>query len=588
MDRLTNPYNSWMGSKIPPAKVQGIESYVVDSIPIRSKQSLTISELREGSPKVNKRHEIMEFGNSRSAKAWGSRRIHSTIYDGKGSSFISSEELKLSGFKENEQLQKLKNAIKEGTKITNLCLLMSDPEVLIACWSKIKSKEGGLTTAFEEKKPSNGLSEEWFKRTANSFINGSFDFKPARRVQIPNPNGKLNSITIPSLKDKIVMEAMRNFLEIIFEKEVSDKSNGWRPSRGRFSTLQQIKRTFGAARWFIEGDIGQQFPTLGHQILIGLLREKIDDQPFIDLIYKYLKVGYGVEHKDIKPIKVEVIQGGNLSPTLANIYMTSFDNWMEEKVIPTFEKGPCRRAHADGNDPSYKRINYVRYADEFLVGVIGSRKDCEEIRENMKNFLEKRLKFVMNIEKIKITHSTKGSVKFLEHRFHMTEINKIPINYNSRGVLTPRTPRLIMDAPIKEVVNKLVQGGFARGEGKPTRNGKFIHLPLPKLIQHYCSIERRIRQFYGKANNYDRLVARVHYVLKYSCALTIASKMRLRTMNRVFSKYGKNLSVRNEKGEIITSYLAFRGTRPDPTGYTPYNLSEKRKKGCARPLPTML
>ena len=604
MDRLTNLFNSLAGSKVP--LVRGVETCIVVSSPIRSKQPAKIIGLRGESPKVNKRHEMLEFGNSRNAKAWGSRRIHSTAFIcRKGSSLTSSKDALLSGFAGIEQLQNLKLAIKENTKINNLSEIMSDPEYLITCWTKIRSKKGSLTPTFEKNDTLDGINEEWFKKTSRTFRNGIFQFKPAQRTYISKSNGERRPLIMPSPKDKIVMEGMRFLLELIYEPEFSEKSYGWRSKRGCFTALGQIKIHFGGTRWFIEGDVSQQFSTINHKILAEILSEKIKDQPFIDLVFKYIKVGFGKRLDEIQPMNTGIIQGGNLSTMLANIYMNMFDQWMEKELMPRFNKGIRRKANPEytrmicegkamnkmiqtglGDDDQFKRIRYVRYADDFLVGVIGSKKDCESLRDEIKRFLADRLKLILNIEKTKISHAVLDSAKFLGHRIHMTELTKMPLKYNSEGVLTRRSPRLVQDAPLKEVVQKLIEKGFAKGEGQPCRNGKFVNLGLPEIIEHYKSIETGIRQFYAGANNQHRLSGRVHYILKYSCALTIASKMKLRTLSRVFGKYGKDLSIVDDKGRIIISYPSAQGTVTNShlvAGCTPVNLieklSERVKKG---------
>eukprot|EP00980_Cylindrotheca_fusiformis_P030292 scaffold24635_cov1547-Cylindrotheca_fusiformis.AAC.2 len=136
------------------------------------------------------------------------------------------------------------------------------------------------------------------------------------------------------------------------------------------------------------------------------------------------------------------------------------------------------------------------------------------------------------------------------------------IAYNSKGKLTRRTTNTVLDGPVDQIVEKLKQCGYANKKGSPTRNGRFINHPLYDMVEHYKMVERGILQYYKLANNYGRVAARTHYILKYSCALTIASKMKLTTLRRVFNKYGKNLSIKNELGETITDYPTTGYRRP--------------------------
>ena len=131
---------------------------------------------------------------------------------------------------------------------------------------------------------------------------------------------------MPSLRDKIVQEGIRILLNVIFEKDFRKSSHAFQTDKSCHTALNQIRLECGEVNWFIEGDIDQQYPSIDHGILVGLLREKIQDEPCIDIIYKYLKVGYG-ESKEEKriPMKIGLAQSGLISPILYNIYMHSFD-----------------------------------------------------------------------------------------------------------------------------------------------------------------------------------------------------------------------------------------------------------------------
>jgi hypothetical protein len=143
------------------------------------------------------------------------------------------------------------------------------------------------------------------------------------------------------------------------------------------------------------------------------------------------------------------------------------------------------------------------------------------------------------------------------------------IAQNRKGQLSRRTTNTILDGPIDRIVKKLNERGYTKKDGSPTRNGRFINHTLYDMIEHYKMVERGILQYYKLANNYGRVAARVHYILKYSCALTIASKMKLNTLRRVFNKYGKNLNIKNEAGEIITNYPTVDYRRPKKFNIAP-------------------
>jgi len=203
------------------------------------------------------------------------------------------------------------------------------------------------------------------------------------------------------------------------------------------------------------------------------------------------------------------------------------------------------------------------------MGLNGPKFYCEEIVEECRIFLSEQLKLTLNAEKTKITHSQSDSAKFLGYRVHKTKLSKMKISYNSKGRLTRRTTNTVLDGPVDQIVDKLKQRGYANNKGAPTRNGRFINHTLYEIVEHYKMVEKGILQYYKLANNYGRVAARTHYILKYSCALTIASKMKLNTLRRVFNKYGKNLNIKNEHGKVITNYLTADYRRPKNFTMTP-------------------
>lgn len=243
-------------------------------------------------PKVSNRRGLMEFGILQHLEKWyGERRNRSTILiSRKGSSLTRLTNSELSGSYESQHLLKLKKDLSNGLKATNLSVIMSDPDFLIACWVRIRSNKGSLTPAFDGS--IDGIQKSWFIETAGTMRNGGYKFQVARRKYIPKPNSnKLRPLTMPSPKDKIVQEGMRFLLEIIFEPLFKDTSYGWRPKRGCLTALNDIRMKCKGCTWYIEGDISQQFPTMNHNILIKIIKTKVDDQAFIDLLYKYMKVG---------------------------------------------------------------------------------------------------------------------------------------------------------------------------------------------------------------------------------------------------------------------------------------------------------
>jgi group II intron reverse transcriptase/maturase len=581
MGRFTNPsYNFLVGSEVPIKRVS-VRNYVVFLSPSKFDKPAASSSFRKGSPKLVLRRKRTELAMTRNSKEWGLRRVHSTAPAcRKEPSYVRFDKDTLSGVYESNQLDLLRSCIISNKKCVNLSKIMSDPHFLISAWVRIRSSSRSLTSALS-KKTLDGIALSWFEETANTMRNGIFQFSPSRRIYISKSDEKKRHLTISSPRDKIVQEAMRFLLMLVFEGDFSKNSHGWVSGKSCHTALNQIKMEFAHDNWFIEGDIDQQSPSLNHQVLVNLLKNKIDDQAFIDLIYKYLRVGYGEFPDGIVKMRIGTSQGGALSAVLANIYMTTFDKWVEKDLIPKYTKGKRKKANSAytkmirsgkvtdhsipslyAHDQDVIRFHYVRYTDDFMIGLNGPKIYCKQIVNECKTFLFEQLKLTLNIEKTKITHSQLDSAKFLGYRVYKTKLSKMKIFYNLKGRFSRRTTNTILDGPIDQIVKKLNGRGYTKKDGSPTRNARFINHTLYDIIEHYKMVERAILQYYKLANNYVRVAARVHYILKYSCALTIASKMKLTTLRRVFNKYGKNLDIKNELGKIITNYPTVDYHRP--------------------------
>jgi len=275
---------------------------------------------------------------------------------------------------------------------------------------------------------------------------------------------------------------------------------------------------------------------------------------------------------------------------IVNIYVTPFDNWINTYLKPKYNLKIRKKSNSvytktigsgkvtdypiqsmKPKDKKYLRLYYIRYAEDFLMSFNGSKTYCKKIVEECRTFLDNKLKFTLNVENTTITNIQKQSAKFLGYNIHRTKLEKIKIAINSKGKNSRGTNHIVLDGPIEKIVKKLHEKGYARKNGNPTRNGKFINHNLHDIIIHYKKVEREILQYYSLANNYSKIAARVHYILKYSCALTFASKMKLSTLRKVFKKYGKDLNIKNEHGKITAQYPTVNYKRPKKDHNNPSN-----------------
>src|ERR1035437_9796207 len=288
---------------------------------------------------------------------------------------------------------------RQGLPLTQLYRQMFNRELYLLAYGNIYSNQGAMTPGASEE-TADGMSEEKINQITGLMRHERYRFSPARRVYIPKNNGKLRPLGLPSWSGKLVGEVVRLLLEAYYEPVFSDRSHGFRKRRGCHTALREINDTWTGTTWFIEGDISDCFGSLDHEILLGILAEKIHDQRFMRLIRNMLKAGYledWVYHETLSGSP----QGGVVSPILSNIYLHKPGEFVEQELIPQYTRGArrksnpeynrseARRGHArkhqdraaarnlekqmrtvpstDPMDPGYRRLRYLRYADDTLI-----------------------------------------------------------------------------------------------------------------------------------------------------------------------------------------------------------------------------
>jgi RNA-directed DNA polymerase len=298
-------------------------------------------------------------------------------------------------------------------KFYGLYDLLNDRDWLRLAHDYVKQNAGSITAGcdginmatFDEELEGNlqEITEELKSET--------FKPMPVRRVYIPKPNGKTRPLGIPSIKDRIVQEALRMVLEPIFEADFSPYSFGFRPTRRTMDAIkcitwstQEHKKYF----WVIEGDIASDFDTIHHPKLIRLVGRRVKDQKILRLIWNFLRAGV-MEKRTFRDTTLGTPQGGIVSPLLANIYLQELDRYMERYTVLSHSEKTKRRQHKQAN------FTYVRYADDFVVLCNGTKSQAEALREELYLFLKSTLRLELSKEKTKITHLNDG-FKFLGFR----------------------------------------------------------------------------------------------------------------------------------------------------------------------------
>jgi group II intron reverse transcriptase/maturase len=466
-------------------------------------------------------------------------------------------------------------------KNKDLYRLLYKKDLYEAAYRKIKSYEGNVEL--------DGFSIRTIEEIIKEIKNESFKFHPAKRIWIPKPGRKdKRPIDIGAVEDKVILESIRIILEAIYEPIFKESSHGFRPGKGCHTALKDIRVVFKGSKWFIEGDIKQFFNTIDHESLINIMRKRIQDESFLNLIRKALNAGY-YEFKVHKSDLIGVPQGNIISPILSNIYLHEFDEFME-KLKTDFDKGKKRKIRSeysslqgkikyrrekgeieeanrlrkellkitvcDYNDPNYKRINYVRYADDWLVGIVGSLEEARGVRKRIKEFLKDTLKIELNEEKTIITNSDQGKALFLGTYIScpIYQEQKIIERTSAKGIQMKQrisSAQIRLELPIEKVINKLKTAYFCDGAGNPMPKFQWQGLKHEEIISLYNAVINGISNYYSFIDNMQAL-ARIHYILRSSAAKLLAAKFKLGTQRAVYAKFGKYLKVNDEKGNRKT------------------------------------
>lgn len=487
-------------------------------------------------------------------------------------------------------------------------------ELFLLAYQNIYASQGNMTKGTDGK-TIDAMSLNRIDGIIASLKDESYQPQPSRRTYIPKKNGKMRPLGIPSFDDKLVQECVRLLLEAVYEGSFAKTSHGFRPKHSCHTALSQVQVCFTGVKWFVEGDIKGFFDNINHEVMIGILAERIKDEKFLRLVRKFLKAGY-LEDWQYHNTYSGTPQGGIISPILANIYLDKLDRYMEE-LKKRFDKGAVRAVYpetyelekkrgvlakklrntnseeekqvltekireidrkkltipySDPFDTSFKRLQYVRYADDFLIGVIGSKEDAIAIKEQVKAFVADTLILELSDEKTLITHSEKRA-RFLGYDIYVRR---------SAATKKDKTGRLCrhlngtvcLEMPTELMRKKLLEYGAMTIEktvyGKDNWKAKARYYLKDnddlEILDQYNSEIRGFRNYYRIANNAAH-ASSFGYIMQYSMFKTFATKYRT-TMRRMIGKlrFGKNFGVRftDKKGKTKTRLFYNEGFARKP------------------------
>lgn len=457
---------------------------------------------------------------------------------------------------------------RRNLKLERVYRELYDVNRFLDCYGRLYRNDGAMTPGVTPETV-DGMSLEKIQRIIATLRDGSFSWMPAKRVYIPKANGKMRPLGLPTWTDKLVQDVIRSIIEPYYEARFRNTSHGFRPNRGCHTAFQEIKAKFVGAIWFIEGDIKGCFDNINHDVLLGILRESIDDERFLRLTRDMLQAGY-LEEWNYHCTFGGTPQGGVISPLLANVYMHKMDEYVEDNLIPEYTRGKARKrnpeytaichamakAKADedekrwwelkqqqrmircgmADDPTYRRLHYVRYADDFILAFIGPKTEAEDIKTKIGVFLRDTLRLEMSEEKTLVTHAATEKARFLGYDVSVRYPNGYLIpSKNQQGMFIGRMAngKIRLEVPMEKIMayrKKFTENGRAVHRKDQLANDDY------SIVVWFEQIFRGFAEYYGMAVDRAKKLLPLKWVVETSMLKTLAAKHCL-TVSQIAKKY---------------------------------------------------
>lgn len=501
-----------------------------------------------------------------------------------------------------KRMEMLPELARAGKRVNGLFRLLTCRPLWMAGLDRIKRNKGAETPGVDGQVVGTlGLGE--IESAIGHITAGSYSPKPVRRIYIPKANGKLRPLGIPTAMDRLVQEVVRSVLSQIYEPIFSGHSHGFRPKRSCHTALDHIKYEWTGVKWFVEVDVKGYFDNINHSILLDMLSKRIDDDKFIALISKMLKSGF-LDQWRYNETYSGTPQGGVISPLLANIYLHEFDRFMEER-IRCFNKGQRRAKNPEYNslgvqtyklrarisklraadrneeaailmeehdkrrskmvtlpsknplDPNFKRLRYVRYADDFLIGVIGSKAEAREAMDAVKDFLAVNLKLETSTEKTGVFKASVG-VQFLGYGVRAYVDDRRIVKHGKdgyAGTMRSLSGQIQLRIPREKIHAFVSRKGYGHYDFcKSMHRGALIHCDDVEIASIYNAEFRGFANYYAMAYAAKQDLAKLQLIWQTSLYLTLAAKHRS-TVNTMVRRYkirpGQHVVWQVEKGERV-------------------------------------
>ncbi len=478
----------------------------------------------------------------------------------------------------NVFLELIRERGKKGLPLERLYRQLFNPALYLLAYDRIYRNKG-IVTAKNTEETIAGMSLAKVDAMINALRQERYTWTPVRRTSVEKENSpKKRPLELSTWSDKLLQAVIQLILEAYYEPQFSPHSHAFRPEQGCHTALREIYHSWTETAWFIKGHIQASIDSMDHTILVSILAEKIHDGRFIQLISELLKAGYLEDWKHNLTLS-GMPQGGVLHPIFLNIYLDRLDQFIETEIIPAYTRGDKRRdnpvyvqklAHAytlkkqgkieaaaafkevrklpsvDPDDPAFRRLRYVRYADDFLLGFAGTHAEAEEIRQRIGEFLQKQLKLELSATHLLVTHATMGITRFLDYEISVKCNNNARFHKGKR-VLNKRIELRIPADVLQEKCQPYMSNG------KPIHRMEYNNETAFSLITRYQAEYRECVEYYQLAHNLAALT-HLEWVMEASLTMTLARKFRI-TVAQVYERYGSTIHTDKRTTKVLQDVI---------------------------------
>lgn len=454
----------------------------------------------------------------------------------------------------------------KGEKLKRVYHLIRDRDLFLAAYGKLYANKGATTPGTDPNDTVDGMSLRRIDDIIKRLEEGTYQWKPVKRVYIKKRNGKLRPLGLPGWNDKLLQEVIRMVLEAYYEPQFSRYSHGFRPGRGCHTALDEIHKRWKGIKWFIEGDIKGCFDNIDHRVLLNLIRRQIPDERFLQLLKDMLKTGY-MEDFRYHETYSGTPQGGVISPILSNIILNELDQFVSNELIPKYSLGKKRKRNSEydaisyqmvkakkaqdierykelakkrrqipsvkTDDDEFSRLYYIRYADDFLGGVAGPLSTALAIKEEIGEFLQS-IKLPMSDEKTFITHAATEEARFLGYELGVRR-NDTKVTKDRNGKRKRRSVNNTIQLYVPRDVAQKWLNRYQK-DGKPRSRAEQLNNSDYEIVMSYNLEFQGLVNYYCLAVDVSKRLQPVKYVYMQSLVRTLAHKHK-KSCSWVYRQY---------------------------------------------------